>query len=120
MDAALKKAVAAAKSRGFDAEVELPPEQYAAHMRRWAEAVFVYLYLCICFCAPVFVHLFLCICIYICAVRWIDGYFKKLAKHPAYVAAVEGCTHQELMVPVEEGEGGQVPFSIFSCVCICL
>merc|ERR1719458_1987539 len=73
VDAALKKAVAAAKSRGFDAEVELPPEQYAAHMR-----------------------------------RWIDGYFKKLAKHPVYMAAVEGCTHQELMVPVEEGEGGQV------------
>ena len=67
MDAALKKAVAAAKSRGFDAEVELPPEQYAAHMRRWAEAVFVYLYLCICVCVLVFVLVYLYLCICICA-----------------------------------------------------
>ena len=34
MDAALKKAIAAAKAKGFDPEVELPPQQYAAHMRR--------------------------------------------------------------------------------------
>merc|ERR1712032_1086052 len=73
VDAALKKAVAAAKSRGFDPEVELSPQQYAAHMR-----------------------------------RWIDGYFKKLAKHPTYLAAVEGCKHEELVIPVEEGDGGQV------------
>merc|ERR1711971_179313 len=73
VNAALKKAVAAAKSRGFDPEVELSPQQYAAHMR-----------------------------------RWIDGYFKKLAKHPTYLAAVEGCKHEELIIPVEEGEGGQV------------
>ena len=38
VDAALKKAVAAAKSRGFDPEVELSPQQYAAHMRRWSLA----------------------------------------------------------------------------------
>ena len=36
MDAALKKAIAAAKAKGFDPEVELPPQQYAAHMRRWS------------------------------------------------------------------------------------
>merc|ERR1711971_70665 len=71
VDAALKKA--AAKSRGFDPEVELSPHQYAAHMR-----------------------------------RWIDGYFKKLSKHPAYESAVAGCKHKELLIPVEEGEGGQV------------
>ena len=34
VDAALKKAISAAKSRGFDPEVELSPQQYAAHMRR--------------------------------------------------------------------------------------
>jgi len=73
VDAALKKAIAVAKSRGFDPEVELSPQQYASHMR-----------------------------------RWIDGYFKKLAKHPAYESAVAGCKHEELMVPVEEGEGRQV------------
>merc|ERR1711899_145997 len=73
VDAALKKAIAAAKAKGFDPEVELPPQQYAAHMR-----------------------------------RWIDGYFKKLARHPTYVEAVDGCKHEELTVPVEEGEGGQV------------
>ena len=37
MDAALKKAIAAAKAKGFDPEVELPPQQYAAHMRRWSQ-----------------------------------------------------------------------------------
>jgi len=73
VDAALKKAIAAAKSRGFDPEVELTPQQYATHMR-----------------------------------RWIDGYFKKLARHPAYESAVASCNHEELMIPVEEGEGGQV------------
>ena len=41
--------------------------------------------------------------------RWIDGYFKKLARHPTYVEAVDGCKHEELSVPVEEGEGGEVP-----------
>ena len=41
--------------------------------------------------------------------RWIDGYFKKLARHPTYVEAVDGCNHEELTVPVKEGEGGQVP-----------
>merc|ERR1711879_436108 len=60
VDAALKKAIAAAKAKGFDPEVELPPQQYAAHMR-----------------------------------RWIDGYFKKLARHPTYVEAVDGCNHEE-------------------------
>ena len=70
MDAALKKAVAAAKSRGFDAEVELPPEQYAAHMRRWAEAVFVYLYLCICIC------ICNCNCICICILNGEESYCK--------------------------------------------
>ena len=44
--------------------------------------------------------------------RWIDGYFKKLAKHPAYESAVAGCKHEELLVPVEEGEGGQVPLHL--------
>ena len=44
--------------------------------------------------------------------RWIDGYFKKLAKHPAYEGAVAGCKHEELLVPVEEGEGGQVPLHL--------
>ena len=38
VDSALKKAVAAAKSRGFDPDVELSPQQYAAHMRRWSLA----------------------------------------------------------------------------------
>ena len=37
VDAALKKAIAAAKAKGFDPEVELPPQQYAAHMRRWSQ-----------------------------------------------------------------------------------
>ena len=32
----MKKAIAAAKAKGFDPEVELPPQQYAAHMRRWS------------------------------------------------------------------------------------
>ena len=33
----MKKAIAAAKAKGFDPEVELPPKQYAAHMRRWSQ-----------------------------------------------------------------------------------
>ena len=98
VDAALKKAIAAAKSRGFDPEVELSPQEYAAHMRRWVRSR---------------KHP-------ICLLRWIDGYFKKLAKHPTYVAAVAGCKHEEFMVPVEDGEGGQVsPSLICICVCIC-
>ena len=33
----MKKAIAAAKAKGFDPKVELPPQQYAAHMRRWSQ-----------------------------------------------------------------------------------
>ena len=43
--------------------------------------------------------------------RGIEGYFKKLARHPAYESAVASCKHEELMIPVEEGEGGQVLLS---------
>ena len=34
VDAALRKALGAAKARGEDPAVELPPEVYAAHLRR--------------------------------------------------------------------------------------
>ena len=50
--------------------------------------------------------------------RWIDGYFKKLAKHPVYESAVAGCKHTELMIPVEEGEGGQVPLHLLISIFI--
>jgi hypothetical protein len=34
VDAALKQAIMAAQERGEDPTVELPPEEYAAHLRR--------------------------------------------------------------------------------------